>query len=288
MPVITNAFRNACAAATLLALTGCYHYPYNPYHGYGPTYAPQYGAPAQPGPYLSPGGPTYIPQNITPGPGSSGAPTLLTPTPGSPTPNWKPPQPSGTGTGGSGSDAPTYQPNPNREVPPGQDVDDFFKNSAPSGAAKPGNQKTSQLPVFSNSSLAASAPPAVMRVLPAAAQQSEDPFAEPGRLPANDSSALPMNTPSLNPYSFDGQAYTWVRGIVDFDDTTRTWSIVYNLTPDAADAYSGSFVLTAHPDLGTLQRGDVALLEGRIDPKQRDRTGKPLYAVTKVTPLQAP
>jgi hypothetical protein len=97
--------------------------------------------------------------------------------------------------------------------------------------------------------------------------------------------ANPMNTatPETTPYQYDGQTYKWLKGVVDYDALTKTWSIIYNLTPDMTDKYGGSFILSAHPDLASFQSGEVVLIEGVIDPRAKDPTGRPIYTVTKVT-----
>lgn len=283
--------KSSCGAllsgsALLLTLVGCHHYGYQPYgYGYGPTYAPQpqYYGPS--GGY--PAGGTYVPQTITPA-----SPTPITPTPNSgtsPTPTWRP-------NTTNENNAPTFNRNPDDpgRVPPARDLGDDFPGNPGASRAPTTNNATAGLPTFERGGLAAAAPPAVTaEIVPSGNRVvSEDPFGatSPARLPTDlDSQPMPPNAAKpLNPYEFDRQGYKWLRGVIDYDDLTQTWSIVYNLTPDATDPYAGSLIVSPHPDLGQLQRGDIVLLEGRIDQKLKDRTGKPIYTITKVQLLAEP
>ncbi|MDP1798672.1 MAG: hypothetical protein Q8K78_14355 [Planctomycetaceae bacterium] len=262
---------------------GCAHRTYSPYgygNPYGPSYAPAYAAPQ----YIGPGtGPTYVPQNV---PQSSGSPTPITnpPTNNNP-PNWRTP------TNPPSNDAPPFINDPNKTVPPGRDPIDELNNAAPGASLPTTNTNTAKLPVYERGGLADAAPPVIADIVQPVAGTEADPFFEtPSRLPANPE-ATPMGVPEPDrtPYQYDGQSYKWLKGTVDYDDKTQTWSIIYNLTPDASDKYGGSFVISPHPDLASFQIGDIALLEGVIDPKQLDASGKPIYTITKVTgPLLPP
>jgi hypothetical protein len=85
------------------------------------------------------------------------------------------------------------------------------------------------------------------------------------------------------PYSFDGENYTFVKGIVDYDPASQTWSIIYDLQP--RDKFGGSFIFAAHPQLQNLKPGDLVLAKGRVDPGRTDARGKPLYEVGTLTVL---
>jgi hypothetical protein len=184
-----------------------------------------------------------------------------------------------------------FNPNPpnsggNRLVPPGRDPIDELNSSGPgAGASLPTTgTTTAQLPTFERGGLAASAPPVVADIVQTSGGTEPDPFEPPSRLPT-DLDANPMGTPAAEntPYQYDGQTYKWLKGTVDYDALSRTWSIIYNMTPDISDKYGGSFVLSAHPDLESFQTGDVVLIEGAIDGRSKDPTGRPIYTVTKVT-----
>lgn len=229
-------------------------------------------------------GPTYVPQS-TP---SSGSPTPINSPPASNNSNPLNLRPSTPPS----NDAPLFNPNPNTgTVPPGRDPLDDLNNANPGASLPQGSSNMAKLPVYEQGGLAAAAPPVVADVVQTVSGKEADPFFEtPARLPL-ETNASPMGTsaPDREPYQYDGQAYKWLKGAVDYDDKTQTWSIIYDLTPDPSDKYGGSFVITAHPDLGNFQIGDIALLEGTIDPKQLDATGRPTYNITKVTgPLTPP
>lgn len=279
-----------CPTVLLLGLcfAGCAHTTYSPYgpgygsgYGYGPSYGPSYMAPQ----YLGPGtGPTYVPQS-TP---SSGSPTPITSPPANNsnplnlrTPSNPPPT----------NDAPLFNPNPpGGTVPPGRDALDDLNNANPGASLPQENSNVAKLPVYERGGLAAAAPPVVAEVQTVSGNK-EDPFFEaPSRLPAElDASPMGTSEPDRSPYQYDGQAYKWLQGAVDYDDKTQTWSIIYDLTPDPTDKYGGSFVITPHPDLGNFQIGDIALLEGTIDTTQKDPSGRLIYDVKKVTgPLTPP
>jgi len=80
-----------------------------------------------------------------------------------------------------------------------------------------------------------------------------------------------------NPYAYDRQNYTWLRGKVDYDEKTQSWQIIYSLDPQ--DKYGGSFTLVDDPKLKVLQNDDVFLVEGKIDHDDEDARGKPRYEI---------
>lgn len=264
---------------TGLCCAGCAHPTYSPYgygNGYGPSYGPTYPAPQ----YMGPGvGPTYTPQSVPP---TTGSPTPLTNPPTNRDPiQWKQPATSPS------NDAPLFNNDPNKgTVPPGRDPLDDLNNANPGASLPQGNMNTAKLPVYEKGGLAAAAPPVIADVVQTVGGTAADPFFEaPSRLPPT-TDATPMNTESM--YGHDGQSHKWLKGAVDYDDKTQTWSIVYDLNPPASDKFGGSLVITPHVDLGNLQIGDFALLEGTIDPKDRDANGRQIYTVTKVTGPLAP
>jgi hypothetical protein len=240
----------------VVMLAGCHMSPYGPgYYNAGPMYGPTYSAPQQ---YMAPGpGPVYTPQNLGPTPvgPNLGSPTPISPSsPSQGTPTWRPDPNNGL------NDAPPYKPN-NGVVPEPFDPD----FSAPPGAAS----VPRAVPV---SPVAGTAP----QIFPG---NDPDPFetpAQPLLKPAGSSS-------SSTPYSYDGDNYTFVKGIVDYDAASQTWSIIYDLHPK--DKFGGSFIFAAHPQLQTLKRGDLVLAKGRVDPGRTDSRGKPLYEVGTLTVL---
>lgn len=273
--------------AAVLLLTGCHHYPngpmyynaapYSPGPVYGPSMAPTPG-------YMAPG-PVYTPQpGPTPLPGNPNSPTPINP--GSTAPTWRP-DTSGGGSTRPLDDAPPFRPNPgsnNNLVP--DPLEPGFDSSPPPAASLPRATPIMQ----------ASTTPA-QPAIPAqpVSNAGADPFETPRRLPAMPTQADPFEaTPAATeaskqtPYGYDDQGYAWLRGIVDFDPQSGTWSIIYNLTPDIDDKFGGSFVFAGHESLKSLKPGTLVLAKGRADPGRSDARGKPLYEISQLVILAAP
>lgn len=81
----------------------------------------------------------------------------------------------------------------------------------------------------------------------------------------------------LSPYDYDQKLYTWLRGRLDYDETTKTWQLMYSL--NAGDKYGGVLTLNDDPRLKKLRSGDVVLVEGKIDETKKDSLNKPRYLV---------
>jgi len=252
-----------CGVA-LLAAAGCTWYPYSPYSNgyYGPAYGtPNYGGPG----YMTPS-PTYVPQNSAPMLNSPSSPTLINP--GTTT---NPPGKLNLYPDNTGGDAPPYRPTP-LDNPVPQPRDNPFGGGAPPGAAMiqpPGAFITA-------------------RVQPAGLK-TDDPFVTPARLTA-DASAQPMPTtsPDVSPYAFDAEGYGWLKGIVDYDGETKTWAVIYSLTPEPNDRFGGSFTLAPSEQLGTLHHGDLVSIVGQPHPRLKDGRGFPLYQIAKLSILGSP
>jgi hypothetical protein len=88
-----------------------------------------------------------------------------------------------------------------------------------------------------------------------------------------------------NPYDFDRKNYRWLRGVVDYDEEDRTWNIIYSMNPEPKDEFGGSITLVNDNRFQVLKTGDVVYLEGRVDSKATDHTGKPRYRVDHLAPL---
>jgi hypothetical protein len=233
-------------------LAGCHMSPYGPgYYNAGPMYGPTYSAPQ----YMQPTpGPVYTPQNLGPMPAGPnlGSPTPINPSPTQSGPTWRP-DPNNSGLG---NDAPPFKPN-NGVVPDPLDPD----FSAPPGAAN----------------------------VPRATPISPVAGTAPAMFPGNDADPFEAPKPVLkpagssSPYAYDGDNYTFIKGIVDYDAGSQTWSVIYDLQPK--DKFGGSFIFSPHPQLQNLKPGDLVLAKGRVDPGRTDVRGKPLYEVSTLTVL---
>ena len=281
-------------------LSGCYSpYGYQGQYG-GPGY---YGQPAyqtpgyQGGPVypVSPGQPlgnggTYVPGGTSPGtsPTPLGPPSTYDNGPGI---NWQDPK----------NNAVPFNPTPGTgrgNVPdPGDDLNNSKPGASkptltPTSGTMPDNLSTPFEQTGNSSSGTIGAP-----VQPAQATTESDPFEMPQQLRSSATSgASPIQTVSyeqpqaakLNPFGRDTKHAnpTWLRGVIDYDQKQRTWSILYSSNPDSRDSNGGMLTLASHPNLAKCRNGEVVLVEGAIDASQTDARGKPIYVLDNVTPLQ--
>lgn len=113
-----------------------------------------------------------------------------------------------------------------------------------------------------------------------AADQFQAPFQ-----PASQSRATPTTAARPNPYAYDRQQYSWLRGVVNFDEQSGTWNLIYSLQPDADDDFGGSVDLVNDPKLSVLKPNDVVLVEGQFDAQRQTARGKPMYRVQHLARL---
>jgi hypothetical protein len=105
----------------------------------------------------------------------------------------------------------------------------------------------------------------------------ETPQSEP------DASAQTTSPAGPNPFDYDRDNYTWLRGTVEFDPEEKAWHIMYSENPDENDAFGGDLALMDHPQLATFHDDDVVLLMGRVDPESPDSLGKPRYRIERAS-----
>lgn len=290
---------NVIRLGLLLGLCGCYHYAYSPYgnngmgaYPYGPsTY------PSSPGNgYIQPS-PTYVPGGSPTNP-SYGSP----PSNGGPTPLYNPP--NGTSPPGGGNSAPTWgppsgnpqEPNYNgndseKKVPDPTKEDDEKTFGAEPGASLPPGYNGSSISGIQLEPIEPDPGTPTGAADPSSTLADNQDFFEPpvrsvSRQSKVASSATTDSRP--NPYDYDGQSYTWLRGIVDYDSDDQRWLIIYSVDPNHHDRYGGSMTLSDHPNLQKIKPGDVILVEGELDSASLDRHGKPIYHVDQLKLLRAP
>lgn len=121
--------------------------------------------------------------------------------------------------------------------------------------------------------------------------------AQPARVEAPDSFEAPLElddnahqhtaASGPNPYDYDREGYSWLRGVVDFNDDEKTWHIIYNVKPTKDDKFGGGIRLLPSPALKSLRQGQVVHLEGAIDYEHRDADGKPQYRVEHLARVEA-
>lgn len=302
-------FRALGGAASLI-LVGCWTpapYGYTTYPGYyapppnqgfvappggtivspGVTYpAPQFGTPGPP-PGASgswspaPPGPTPAPAPVIPPP-SSGS---LAPMPGAPTQTFNnAPSTFGDPQLGSArrvppdvapvpapSDLPPRAPGPSAGPPPGE------KNT-PFGSEDKEPFQGSQIEVPQR----ANGPQSVASKEP---QPFEAPLDRGGRtetgVVAVAAKTVDARTRVQEPnrFDYDRTAYSYLRGVVDFNPRDKSWHIIYSPNPERNDKFGGAFELIDSPKLRGLQDGDVVYMQGRVHPRVVDTHGKPKYEV---------
>lgn len=284
-------------------LSGCYSpYGYQGQYG-GPGYygQPAYQTPGYPGGPVYPGSPgqplgnggTYVPGGTSPG---------MSPTPLNP-PSTYDNNPGGIRFESPNNNAPSFEPNPGTGRGTVPDPGDDLKNSNP-GASKPTltptsgtsqDELSSPFEQTGNSNGGSIGAPAQPAQLPADA----DPFFE---MPQQQKSSSTSGTSviqtvsyeqpqaaKLNPFGRDTKHAnpTWLRGVIEYDQKQRTWSILYSSNPDPRDLNGGMLTLASHPNLAKCRNGEVVLAEGAIDASQTDARGKSIYVLDNVTPLTA-
>lgn len=98
---------------------------------------------------------------------------------------------------------------------------------------------------------------------------------------------VPITTTST--YGYSGRDYTWLRGIVGFDQRDQMHNIIYSLKPDNTDIYGGNLTLKRDARLAQFRPGDIVEVRGHVDSGGAlDAQHKPLYIVDSVTQVAAP
>lgn len=282
-----------------LAMPGCFHhwgyYP-NGYYGPGPSVLPSQpwngysGGPVyQPGGpvYQQPGGPVLQPGVPINQPGGNYPTPIDGSTPGqSPYIPADPNSPSTYGPG-SGTSAPTFDPTTPGSVPTPPD-DDFGRQPGaqrptitPTSAANSSDdlsspfrqQDSTQLPRdFSNSQIAEAESRFETPVVQASGTASND-----VRLANQQSEATPVSFKKFGTHP----KFEWVQGVVEYDDISSTWVVMYNDNPRSSDPYGGELTIADDPSLSRLRSGEVYKITGTLDSSEQDSRGKPVYRMTK-------
>ena len=72
---------------------------------------------------------------------------------------------------------------------------------------------------------------------------------------------------------------------MDFDAATKTWFVMYDNHPQAADPFGGDLTLADHPLLARLKPGNAVRIEGALDETEGDARGKPVFRMTRFKKL---
>ena len=281
---------NGSVLAALLLLTGCQS-PYRNGYGYGYGYGtpqgyamPPAGYPAQPysmqpGMVTQPG----YPQGYPPPAGYIG--------PGGPTssaPAWSPgntivPTPTTT-------QIPNPPPAGNKLVP---NYSEPGPGTAPSNLGNPLDDKADDFKE-KGSSLSNPGPVPGLAALTddredVAPNLGEDTIRGPSDVQVASGSTIspmPHTVTRPNPFDHDREHYTWLRGVVGYDEVDRAWRITYQADGAEAEPYKGNLGLITDERFSGLSREDVVYVEGYIDPRTTDRFGKPMFRVTDALRLR--
>lgn len=279
---------------TFLALPGCmYHSGYYPngYYGPGPSVLPSQpwtGAPN--GPIFQPGGPPVYQPVVPNQPGNyptplnGGNPYVPGSSPGTSGPTYSDP--------GAGS-APTFNSTPGNTGGTGvpNPDDDFGRQPGaqrptitPTSGAKmsddlstsSGQQNSSRRPrAFEDSSnLEADSPFETPVIQTSNSSENEVRYA--------DDQEPVERVPVSNKKFANDQRFAWVQGVVEYDEASSTWVIMYNDNPRTSDVYGGELTLADDPELKRLQTGKVFRIYGSLDPSERDPLGKPVYRASRI------
>lgn len=300
------------AACVVLTATGCARAPYY----YQPPYAPtpvqtlQPGQPYVPGAGFAPGGGFAPSPAVSPGTtGGFNAPLQPIPSQQTPPSTFDPNQGGGSGgTGGATPGQPYYEDNgqpyspqvPNYPDsnsygnPSNNPSDDFLSPSVDDGfdsAAAPANPQAST-PAPRELSLDLVAAPMATPTQDAAVMTA-DAFDIELEAPAADLRPVGFDAPAVEatrpmpaqPYAFDQDGYTWLRGLVSFDNVDKAWTITYDTTPDQWDNFAGHLTLAGDipPE---IRDNDIVLVEGAVDQARVDRFGKPVYRIGTIAALE--
>ena len=88
--------------------------------------------------------------------------------------------------------------------------------------------------------------------------------------------------PPRDLFRHDQQGYTWLRGVAVRDPQGNGWRMQYSDTPAAGDRFGGMLTLVGNEKIDNLQDDETIRVQGRIDPSQTDRYGKPVYRVERL------
>lgn len=254
---------SATYVGLLVTCCGCYHYGY---HGPGGGYPPPGSYPP---PTLTPvPSAPYVPYN------SQGvSPTPITPN-GTSTPNWQ--SVPGGALPGNPNAAPPYDSPGNKPVPNPTTDEQNFGGGAPAGASLPPSRSPSNV---SGSGIELQPIEFGASTQPSSMAARQDPFGVPAK-------PVSAGTSRPNPFDHDANGFTWMRGVLSYDQHDQRWMIMYSDNPDAGDRYGGSLTLSDHPLLNRLKPDDVAYVEGSVSANSIDKDGKPIYQIKKLVPLR--
>lgn len=282
------------AGMLVLVNSGClFHgatpYGYNNYYGTGPSVLP----PQQP--YGFPSGqplnqPYYPPAGTSPTPLNGGNPTY-TPNGGT-LPEWQPQPTYQTPAGGNNNSAPPFNPTSpgtggGTGVP--EPLDDRTPTTQRPGGLTP-TTSTSRVNEDESTPFTQEESTRLPRKFQDAdVVEAEEPFQTPVRQTSGfgDGEVQQANRTTLTPqvsskaYGHDPQ-FQWVKGVVEFDEPSKTWVIMYDNNPQPSDPYGGELTLADDPSLKRLRTEDKVMIDGALDEDATDRRGIPMFRIARL------
>jgi hypothetical protein len=137
--------------------------------------------------------------------------------------------------------------------------------------------------------------------VPAENTQEENPFGMPGSSPQSSLKRPSPQTLTQNhvqqvnativrdttksPYlAYDGDKLRWIRGVLNFDPATRTYSVTYSNAPDEKDPYHGTIKLANDQRLSQLKNQDLVQIEGTVRPTSNMGPYYQIVSIQKLDP----
>lgn len=242
----------------------------------------------------NPTNPRYLPANATPAssphmPSGHGAPPVYQPpgsapstppanSPVAPAMNWQPAgRTSATPPATQASFTSPADGQPIRIAPPTGAAASPWTNSAAMSTTVPGGAVSSGT---LNQNLHATSPP---HLVPLSTVTGSTASGATGARPAS------FTTPSAaaatsGAYGYDPQ-YRWLKGKLEYSQSSRQWRLRYIPAENATDAYGGSVILADAGKLSGFQEGQFVQVHGALGPTGADQHSyAPLYHVGQIQP----
>ncbi|MCA9041386.1 MAG: hypothetical protein KDA65_13620 [Planctomycetaceae bacterium] len=83
-------------------------------------------------------------------------------------------------------------------------------------------------------------------------------------------------------FGHDQHFESWYKGIVDYDESSGTWNLIYDLSPDPKDRFGGSIQLKPTREFARLKNGEAISITGHFNDAMKDNLDKPIYVVQTV------
>jgi hypothetical protein len=89
------------------------------------------------------------------------------------------------------------------------------------------------------------------------------------------------------PFAHDAD-YTWLRGVLQFDEAGGSWTMIYSENPAPGDEHGGKLLVADSPLLEQFQPQAVVLLRGEIDQLQSATAGRAVFRVDAIEAVESP